>query len=167
MKKLVVMFSLGMLVAGSSFGQVAPKQDRKVRQERSGQEMTRREGKTPEERAAKRVEMLTKKYNLTQDQQARLQAVHLKHENEMAAMHAQRGTEVSQQQKEAMRAKHAQWDSELQSIFTKEQYAQYQADKKAKGGEMKHKEGKKVHKGPKGQNGQHQKASMQSKEVKS
>ncbi|AKQ44919.1 hypothetical protein TH63_03625 [Rufibacter radiotolerans] len=166
MKKLVVMFSLGMLVAGSSFAQVAPKQDKKVRQERAGQEVARREAKTPEERAAKRVEMLTMKYNLTLEQQARLKEVHARHENEMAAMHAQRGTgaEVSQQQKDAMKAKHAQWDAELQNIFTKEQYAQYQADKKAKGGEMKHKAGKPGHKGKKGQ---HHQGEAQKKEVKS
>lgn len=143
MKKLMAMFSLSLLVAGTSFAQEGPKQERKSRTERSGKEGMKHQGSTPEQRAEKRTEMLVKKYNLSQAQQAKLKALHAKQENEMAALRSQRGTAGEKGNRDGMKAKYSQWESELKGILTKEQFAQYEADKKERMGAYKERESKK------------------------
>jgi len=135
MKKLIAMIALGAMVAGTSFAQTAPQKDKKPRIERAGQGKDGRQAKSPEERAAKRVEMMSKRYNLSEAQQAQLKTLHQKQGQEMAAMRGQRGQsqKISQQQREAMKAKHEQFNAELKGILTPEQYAQYQTDRQNKG----------------------------------
>ncbi|MGV3540015.1 MAG: hypothetical protein ACO1OQ_09400 [Rufibacter sp.] len=132
MKKVIAMFALGVMVAGTSFAQEAPKKDKKPRTERSAQDGRKGERKSPEEMAAKRAEMLGKQYGLSTAQQAKLLALHKRQAQEMTAMRGEhtRGQELSQEKKDAMKAKHAQWEAELKSIFTPEQYAKYEADQK-------------------------------------
>ncbi|MFC6998719.1 DUF4890 domain-containing protein [Rufibacter roseus] len=135
MKKLVAMIALGAMVTGTTFAQTTPQKDRKPRTERAGQGKGDRQAKSPEERAAKRAEMMTKKYNLSASQQTKIKALHEKQGREMAALRGKRGQgqEISQQQREAMKARHEQYNNELKSILTPEQYAQYQADRQNKG----------------------------------
>lgn len=134
MKKLLAMIALGAMVTGSSFAQTTtPKKDRKPRTERAGEGKS--QAKSPEERAAKRTEMLARKYNLTAAQQTKIKALHARQKNEMTAMRGQRGqgTERSQQQREAMKARHEQYNNELKAILTPQQYAQYEADRQTRG----------------------------------
>ncbi|WP_192820138.1 DUF4890 domain-containing protein [Rufibacter sp. LB8] len=135
MKKLAAMIALGVMVAGTSFAQTAPKKDRQHRTERAGQVKGDRQMKSPAERAAKRTEMLTKKYNLSADQQAKLQALYLRQQSERPMTRGQRGQgeQISQAQRQAMKAKHDQYNQELRSILTPQQYAQYEADRQTKG----------------------------------
>jgi Spy/CpxP family protein refolding chaperone len=160
MKKLFMLLSLGMLVAGATFAQEAPKNYRKPRTEQARNEGVQEEEKTPEQRAAKRSAMLTKKYNLNQAQQTRLQALYLRQANETSTLHAQRGgADVEKGQlREALKAKRAQWDAELQSILTKEQYAQYQADQKERASKTRERVGRKGQSG----NGKEQKKEQRS-----
>ncbi|MFB9864658.1 hypothetical protein [Rufibacter immobilis] len=148
MKKVFVMLSLGLLVAGTSFAQDAPVKERKARTERSGREGVRKENITPEQKAEKRAQMLTKKYNLTQAQQEKVRALYLQQAQERTAFKAQRDANApgNQQQREAMKAKHEQWNAEFQKILTKEQYAQYQNDQKARASRFEGKGGHKGHK---------------------
>ncbi|KAA3436798.1 hypothetical protein [Rufibacter hautae] len=156
MKKIVVMLSLGMLVTGTTFAQEVTKGDRKPKTERIGQDGGKKDTRTPEEKATQKAQKVTKKYNLTQAQQASLQALYLKQETETAAMKAQsRGAgDVKTKDREDFKAKRAQWDAELKSILTPEQYAQYQADRKAKASQKAGKTAKK---------GQHLKGKEQKK----
>ncbi|GAA4301828.1 DUF4890 domain-containing protein [Nibribacter koreensis] len=133
MKKLILMLSMGVLFAGTSFAQDAPQKVRKERSEqrvrKDGQERVR---KSPEERAAKRTEMMAKKYDLNKSQQAKLQALFLKQSNEMAAQRSNRmeATQKDPAQRQARKAKHEQYNAEIKSILNKKQYAQFEADRK-------------------------------------
>ncbi|AMM49949.1 hypothetical protein TH61_00445 [Rufibacter sp. DG15C] len=133
MKKLILMLSMGVLFAGTSFAQDAPQ---KVRKERSEQRV-RKDGQervriSPEERAAKRTQMMTKKYDLNKSQQAKLQALFLKQSNEMAAQRSNRleATQKDPAQRQARKAKQEQYNAEIKRILTKKQYAQFEADRK-------------------------------------
>ena len=120
-------------MTGSSFAQTTTTQpDKKPRTERAGKGT---QAKSPEERAAKRTEMLAKKYHLSAAQQTQLTALHTKQQNEKTALRGQRGTktEVTQQQREAMKARQDQYNQELKAILTPQQYAQYEADRQTKG----------------------------------
>ncbi|QHL86980.1 hypothetical protein GU926_05825 [Nibribacter ruber] len=142
MKKLILMLSMGVLVAGSSFAQDGPQKVRKERSEhhvrKDGQERVR---KSPEERAAKRTEMMAKKYDLNKSQQSKLQALFLKQSNEMAAQRSNRleATQKDPAQRQARKAQHEQYNNELKKILSKKKYAQFEADRK----EMKEKQASK------------------------
>ena len=132
MKKLLLMISMGVLFAGTSFAQDAPQ---KVRKERSEQRM-RKDGqervrKSPEEKAARRAQLMAKKYDLNKSQQAKLQALFLKQSNEMAAQRSNRleATQKDPAQRQARRAQQKQYNAELKRILTKKQYAQFEADR--------------------------------------
>ncbi|WP_153042728.1 hypothetical protein [Rufibacter ruber] len=129
MKKIFAMIAMGAMIAGTSFAQDAPKKDRKPRTERAGKDGAHGERKSPEEFAAKRTEMISKKYGLSKAQEAKLLALHQRQTADMKALRGQ-GTEKSQVNRDAMKARHAQWESELKGILTPEQYARYEADQK-------------------------------------
>ena len=123
MKKLILMLSMGVLVAGSSFAQDAPQKIRKERSEnhvrKDGQERVR---KSPEERVAKRTEMMAKKYDLNKSQQAKLRSLFLKQSNEMAAQRSNRmeATQKDPAQSQARKARHEQYNAELKKIIGSE-----------------------------------------------
>lgn len=135
MKKLIVMLSLGVLVAGSSVAQQAPQKERKNRTEQRDGRRDKKERKSPEERATRRTEKMSKELGLNNSQTKKLQALHLKQAKEKVEIRAQykhaskhnqeqhRGKEASRGKMKASREK---WDAELQDILTKKQYAQYQ-----------------------------------------
>lgn len=135
MRKILIIMALGAFVTGTSVAQETLKNEANHHQEgHAEKDGTKGERKSPEERAARKAELLAKKYNLNQAQQAKLQALHQKHANEMAALHVQRGNGVkpTNAQRKNAEAKHAQWESELKAILTPEQHARYQADRASK-----------------------------------
>lgn len=126
------MLAMGALMAGTTYAQEAPKKERKHRAEQRGERMQRQK-KSPEEMAAKRTEMLTKKYDLNKSQQKKLQALNLKHAQEKHALHANRGEARDHRSARGeMQASKARYEAELKDILNKKQYAQYEADKAEK-----------------------------------
>ncbi|QCR24358.1 DUF4890 domain-containing protein [Pontibacter sp. SGAir0037] len=131
MKKIIVMLSLGVLVAGSSFAQTAPQKDKKARTEQRGpgKGQDGKEKRTPEERAQLRTERMSERLELNASQKQKVQALHLKQAKEMQAMRADaKSKEDAGKNREAMKARHVQYDAELKGILTPQQYAKYQAD---------------------------------------
>ena len=132
MKKIIVMLSLGVLVAGTSFAQNAPHKDKKSRTEhrRERDSFKDRERKSPEERATLRTERLSKQLDLNKSQTRKLQALNLKHAQEMEAMRAQyKNADKRGKNREAIKASHAKWEAELKDILNKKQYAKYEAER--------------------------------------
>lgn len=84
--------------------------------------------------------MLAKKYNLSASQQAKLEALHASKKNEVAVTRSngQRGQEMSQEQRQAMKTERDQYNAQLKAILTPEQYAQFEADRKNKKGGERH-----------------------------
>ncbi|MEJ8803538.1 hypothetical protein [Pontibacter sp. H249] len=156
MKKIIAILSLGVLMAGTTYAQEAPKKERKLRTEQRGERM-HKQRKSPEEMAAKRTEMLTKRYDLNKSQQKKLEALHLKRAQEKNVLHANRG---EARNKESMRserkASRARYEAELKEILNKKQYAQYEADK----AEMraKHEQKREHRKGQRGERQQQQRS---------
>ena len=129
MKKIIAMLAMGMMMAGATYAQDAPKKERKHRTEQRGERM-QKQRKSPEEMAAKRTEMLTKRYDLNKSQQRKLQALNLKHSQEKHALHANRGEARNKESMgDARKASRARYEAELKDILNKKQYAQYEADK--------------------------------------
>lgn len=133
MKKLIAALSLGMLVAGgSAYAQTTTtKQDRNPRSEmRQGMK-----DKSPEEMAQQRTEKMSQKLDLDANQKNQLQALNMRHAQEMKAMReshkaaADKTPEQKAQMQEARKASHDKWQTELKSILTTEQYAKYETDR--------------------------------------
>ena len=80
---------------------------------------------TPEERAAKRVEMMKESLNLTPDQVAKLQPV----QTQFAKDQARIRNAAKENQKE-MKANREAYDAQLKSILTPEQYQKLQEQRK-------------------------------------
>ncbi|WP_439880452.1 hypothetical protein ACSX1A_14995 [Pontibacter sp. MBLB2868] len=126
MKKIIAILSLGVLMAGTTYAQTTPQKERKHRTERK-----QKQKRSPEEMAAKRTEMLTKKLDLNKSQQKKLLALNLKHAQEkQAMMQANRGEVRNHENMRSERqANRARYEAELKDILNKKQYAQYEADK--------------------------------------
>lgn len=118
--KTVKILSLTLLMsifcAGMSFAQ--------------GQKGQRMQG-TPEERSAKRVEMMKESLDLTPDQVTKLQAIQ--------TQFAKDREQASKNNQQDMKAKREAYDAQVKSILTPEQYQKYQAQRKdmKKGGDGK------------------------------
>lgn len=107
--------------------QQAPQKERKHRTEqRDGKD--RKGNRTPEERAARQTEKMSKELGLNKSQTRKLQALHLKQMQQREAMRAQykEGDKRNKNQRQEMKTSREQWDAELKDILTKKQYAQYQ-----------------------------------------
>lgn len=138
MKKVILMLSLGVLIAGSSIAQQAPQKEKRNRTEhRDGRD--NREHKSPEELAAFRTEKMSKELGLNKKQTRKLQALNLKQANEHEMIraqyrHADKGNKNQRREmrasRERMRTSREKWDAELKDILTKKQYAQYQEQRK-------------------------------------
>ncbi|GAB3202587.1 hypothetical protein ABID22_002711 [Pontibacter aydingkolensis] len=132
MKKIIAMLAMGLMITGAAYAQDAPKKDKKQRTEQRGERMQKQK-KSPEEMAAKRTEMLTKKYDLNKSQEKKLQALNLRHAQEKHALHANRGEARDHRSARGeMQGSKARYEAELKDILNKKQYAQYEADKAAK-----------------------------------
>ncbi|ALJ00024.1 DUF4890 domain-containing protein [Rufibacter tibetensis] len=147
MKKYLVMMALGLAVAGTSYAQTTPQQRGKNPENRSEQRKNdkgefhrggeKRAQLSPEERATKRTEMLTQKLDLNSSQKRKLQAINLKHAQQMASFKGQKsqrnqlyGGEGNDQHRQQMQQLHASWEKEFKDIVSKKQYAQYEEERK-------------------------------------
>jgi len=107
-KILSLTLLMSVLFAGMTFAQ------------QQGQK-TPRVKATPEERAAKRVEMMKQSLNLTPDQVTKLQSVQTEFaKNQDQAQAAKKGNQQD------MKAKREAYDAQVKSILTPEQYQKYQ-----------------------------------------
>jgi hypothetical protein len=105
MKKLMLMAALAFVVSATQAQESAPT-------------------KTPEEKASMKVNHLSKKYQLTQDQQARLQPELVKTELTIA----QKQEAARQARQEMNQAQKAQ-ETAILEVMDPEQKARFQADK--------------------------------------
>ena len=114
--KTVKIVSLTLLMsifcAGISFAQQQGQQEQKVKP-------------TPEERAAKRVEMMKESLNLTPEQVAKLQPVQTQF-----AKDQERTRKAAKENQKEMKAQKEAYDAQLKSILTPEQYQKYQEQHK-------------------------------------
>jgi periplasmic protein CpxP/Spy len=148
MKKLIAVLSLGMLVAGSAYAQTTTTQkDQKARSEQRAAKGDRAQ-KSPEDMAKMRTEKLAQKLDMNASQKNQLQALNMRHAEEMKAMResykttGEKTAEDKAKMKEAKQASHDKRQAELKGILTPQQFAKYEAEKsemKARHGE--HKEG--------------------------
>jgi len=87
---------------------------------------------TPEERAAKRVEMMKKSLNLTDEQAAKVQELQIQMFKEMKQLReaSKADRDAGKTNREEMKAKReeikAKYEAQLRTILTPEQYQQYQ-----------------------------------------
>ncbi|KAA3436962.1 DUF4890 domain-containing protein [Rufibacter hautae] len=142
MKKVVVMLALGLAIAGTSQAQDNPQRGQRA-ENRTEQGRGNREGRrdgarkeklSPEQHATKRTEMLSQKYDLNNSQKKKLQALNLKHAQQLESFrgqYAQKGERTQRkEQHQQLKSLRADWDKELKDILTKKQYAKYQEDRK-------------------------------------
>jgi protein CpxP len=101
-----------IIAAGLLFAGAAVAQDRQQR--------------SPEELAKARTERLTTVLELTPEQAAKVQALHLKHAQEAEAQRARMKAEREAKRAE-MAKKREQQEAELKAILTAEQYTKWQA----------------------------------------
>jgi len=94
----------------------------------SAQNPNRNSRMTAEERAAKRTEMMTKQLDLTEDQQAKIKEINLKHFQERPN-HQRQVREERRQNRENMRSQMTARDAELKEVLTPEQYEKWQEKK--------------------------------------
>lgn len=98
---------------------------------------------SPEERAVKQTERMTKHLELNADQQAKVKAIHVKYNKEMKAKGEEARTKAKKDKetrRAEMKKKHEAKEAELKSVLTPEQYEKWQIKQKDnKKGERKHK----------------------------
>ncbi len=87
---------------------------------------------TPEQIAAKRTEMLTKKLDLNKSQERKLQALNLKHAQQMQSLRGEfaKGGNRNEQGREQLQRLRADWEKELKDILNKKQFEKYQTERK-------------------------------------
>jgi len=126
MKILSLTLFMSIFCVGISFAQ---------QQDKKGQ----RAKATPEERAAKRIEMMKKTLDLTPDQVTKLQAA----QTQFAKDWEQART-AKKENRQNMKAKREAYDAQLKTILTPEQYQKYQDQRKnmKKGGDRQGKRNK-------------------------
>lgn len=160
MKKIAIMFSLGVLMAGTSFAQTqtSPQKNKKAHTEHRGakQDGVKKARKSPEEMAQMRTDKMSEQLGLNAFQKNQLQALNLKQAQEMQAMRGtKKNAENRSQAREARKASHARWQAELKSILSAQQYAKYEANQAEKRSrfEGRQDKGSKENRGPKQQRG--------------
>ena len=91
----------------------------------SAQRPERNSKMTPEERASKQTEMMTKQLDLTAEQQAKVMEINLKYSQQMANQVAQAKEEMAAD-RDNMKSQMAAKDTEIKQVLTPEQYQQWQ-----------------------------------------
>ncbi|WP_205499959.1 DUF4890 domain-containing protein [Rufibacter psychrotolerans] len=139
MKKYFLMMALGLAVAGTSYAQDAPRRDRVANRTEQGRgdrdgfrrNQDKREKLDPEQVATRRTQMLTKKYDLSNSQERKLQALNLKHAQQLQSLRGSfaKGSERNGQHREQLKQLRTNWEKELKGILSKKQYTQYQEDR--------------------------------------
>ncbi|WP_187264471.1 DUF4890 domain-containing protein [Pontibacter beigongshangensis] len=131
MKKIIVMLSLGVMVAGASFAQNAPQKEKKNRTEYRADREHKKHNRNPEARAQKQTERMAQRLNLNKSQQKKLQALNVQHAKDMQALQAKYkdADRANSNMRDERKALHAKREAEMKSILNKKQYAQYEAEK--------------------------------------
>jgi len=128
MKKTFAVLAFGLFVTGSAMAQQAPQQERKHRTEQHDGN-SKRSRLSPEARATRQTEKMSKELGLNKSQTRKLQALNLEKAQQREAMRAQyksRGERPAKNERQEIKAAHEKWNAELKDILTKKQYAQYQ-----------------------------------------
>ena len=123
------------------------KEKKKLKQKEKGKKKAMREEKTPEDRAAKQTEKLSKNLTLSEEQTVQVQAINLDYTQKLDA--ARTGDASKEVKKAAMKKLKAEKMEQMKAVLTAEQFAKMAADKQAKKEQkkmkkMKMKEGKKM-----------------------
>lgn len=129
-----MMLSLGVLFSGAAMAQTTTPQtqDKKAQTQQHGQ---KRQHLTPEQRATQKAERLSQQLNLSADQKSKVQAMYVEQGKEMEALRASysasASTDKAKPQRQDKQALQEKWDTQLRSILTAEQYAQYTTQREA------------------------------------
>ena len=81
---------------------------------------------TPEDRATRQTEMMTKQLNLTADQQAKIKEINLKYSQQQVGQRSQ-AKEQMKQNRENMKTQMNARDAEIKQVLTPEQLEKWQA----------------------------------------
>lgn len=135
MKKLFTMLALGMFMTGGAYAQNATKSERKELKARTEvrkvHKQARAQKATPEERAARQAEILSKKLDLSNEQKNQLQALNMKRTQELKALNDKYDT--SDARRDAQRAERKaiqeKWHTEMKNVLNEKQYAAFEADR--------------------------------------
>lgn len=132
MKKLLILLAAFSISAAAS-AQTAP-----VKAARGQHQKAHHKDLTPEQRADRAAQKLTKSLGLSAVQSQQVRQLHLARIQQQQARKAQPGTVAKADRKarhQAMKGQRAQYDAQLKQILSADQYTRYaqiQADKKAK-----------------------------------
>jgi Spy/CpxP family protein refolding chaperone len=127
MKKRIFVWALAALTLTGTASTIAQAQQTQQATDKPGKH------KTPEERAQAMTERMSKHLGLSADQQAKVQALNLEKALKMSAIQEKRVTERKKAHEEA-KAYRQDWDNQLKTILTTDQYAELQkqqAERKA------------------------------------
>jgi len=144
MKKIIAILAFGVLVTGTSFAQNTLPKEKNNRSE--NRVSNRAQRLTPEERAAKRTEMLAQKLDLSAKQKKQLQALNLKQAQEQEAFRSKYSAsndralndrnanernqnEFNQNQRQERKKMNDRWEAGLKEILNKKQYAKYETER--------------------------------------
>ncbi len=131
MKSTFLAIALGLITITTSYGQTGNQNNTAPNQEA-------RQRATPEERANRQTKMMANALGLSADQEAKVQALNLKRLTQIDAL---RESKEAQENVDRNKAKTIRdnWNTELKSILTPEQYTKYEAQQ----GEMRGKRSRK------------------------
>jgi len=121
MKSTLFVIAFGFLAVTTSYAQVqnnqAPLQETRLRA-------------TPEERATRQTQMMVKELGLNADQEAKVKALNLKRLTQIDALRESKEAErkVDRNQAQTIRKN---WNTELKSVLTPEQYTKFEAQQGA------------------------------------
>lgn len=132
MKKLLILLAAFSISAAAS-AQITP-----VKTVRGQYQKSQKQDLTPEQRADRAAQKLTKSLNLSAAQSQQVRQLQLARIQQQQANKGQAGTVAKADRKarhQAMKGQRAQYDAQLKQILSADQYTKYaqmQADKKAK-----------------------------------
>lgn len=135
MKKILLMLSFGLMVAGTANAQENIKPGKKEHGEHHQDRRGNRERKNPEEMAARHTEMLSKQLNLSDKQKSKVQEITLKRSQESEALRHRMMEAKAQDQHQRslahqeMKAINDRWEADLKDILSKKQYSQFEASR--------------------------------------
>lgn len=122
MKKQIFVWVLAALTLTGTATTTVQAQHRKPATDKPGK------NKTPEERAQVMTERMSTHLSLSADQKAKVQALNLEKARKMSAIKEKRANDRKKTVEEA-KAYQQDWDKELKTILTTDQYAEWQKQK--------------------------------------
>ncbi|MBK0402733.1 hypothetical protein I5M27_07030 [Adhaeribacter sp. BT258] len=157
MKKVALALVFGILSMATVSAQTTQKtkvkteggRDAKLNYELKQQGKKDHQKRTPQERADLQAKRLQTQFNLTDAQASKIREMSLAKATQMQALKAKYAEDRKAMGSE-MKTVRSNWDNELKSVLTPDQYAQYEKDRAAKMAKRKENHGKR-----KGQTGEH------------